>query len=201
MDSIYISGPMSGLPNFNFDNFNRVAEMLRALKQTVVNPAENFGGKTDLSREEYMRKDIRSLMNARVVVALDGWMESKGALTEIRVAREIGLKVLDERLNDISELVDRFLFADTVFDKGKRLVYGERSESYGHPKPNLQDTVDMFRIWVRRRYGVDVPFTAKDGAMFMQFAKTAREAHSTKEDNWVDGIGYWGCVERIEKDI
>jgi hypothetical protein len=201
MKMIYLSGPMTGLPNLNFDNFNRVAENLRVLGYKVVNPAESFEGKTNLPRAEYMRKDIHNVLNCMIVVALDGWIESKGALTELRVAREVGLKVVDERLDDLCETVDRFLFTETIFDKGKKLVYGERSESYGHPEPNFQDTVDMFRIWLKRRYGIDVPLVAKDGVMFMQFAKIAREAHAAKEDNWVDGTGYWGCVERIEKKI
>lgn len=198
---VYISGPMTGLPNFNFDNFNRVAKYLRALGYEVINPAENFNGKTDLPRDEYMREDIKNVMDANTIVVLDGWTESKGAVTEVRIAREIGLDIYNEELNRINQFADRFVFEETVFDKGKQLVYGDRNKSYGHPGPNLHDTVDMFRVWVNRRYGMDVPFTAKDGAMFMQFVKIAREAHSTKEDNWIDGIGYWGCVERIEKNI
>jgi hypothetical protein len=199
-ERVYISGPMTGLPGFNFDNFNRVAKNLRAFGYEVLNPAENFSGKTNLPRDEYMRKDLQNVMGVKVIVALDGWTESKGALTEIRVAREIGIDVVDERLNDINKFADRYVFEGTVFDKAKRLVYGDRNKDYGHPGPNFQDTVDMFRVWVKRRYGVDVPFTAKDGVMFMQFVKIAREAHSTKEDNWIDGIGYWGCVSRIEED-
>ena len=38
--TIYVSGPMSGLPDLNFPAFHAAAAELRALGHTVVNPAE-----------------------------------------------------------------------------------------------------------------------------------------------------------------
>lgn len=41
MKRIYIAGPMSGLPEFNYPAFNRAAAVLRAQGHHVENPAEN----------------------------------------------------------------------------------------------------------------------------------------------------------------
>jgi uncharacterized protein DUF4406 len=43
---IYISGRMSGLPEFNFPAFHKAAADWRAAGWEVVNPAESFDGAT-----------------------------------------------------------------------------------------------------------------------------------------------------------
>jgi len=62
---IYISGPMTGLPDHNFPAFYEAAEHLKRLGWNPVNPAENFGGRQDLSRELYLRTDVRLLSDYR----------------------------------------------------------------------------------------------------------------------------------------
>jgi len=46
MKTIYLSGPMSGLPGFNFPAFHAAAAKLRADGFTVLNPAETDNGDT-----------------------------------------------------------------------------------------------------------------------------------------------------------
>lgn len=41
MQHIYLSGPMTGVPEYNYPAFNAEAARLRALGYTVENPAEN----------------------------------------------------------------------------------------------------------------------------------------------------------------
>jgi hypothetical protein len=56
IDVVYVSGPMRGRPDFNHPTFNEVADVLRDRglgnedddHPRVTNPAENFGGRTDL---------------------------------------------------------------------------------------------------------------------------------------------------------
>jgi hypothetical protein len=54
---IYIAGPMTGLVEHNFPAFHAAADRLRKAGWDAVNPAENFGGRTDLPRETYLRAD------------------------------------------------------------------------------------------------------------------------------------------------
>lgn len=94
---VYLSGPMTGLPDFNYPAFNAVAAKLRGLGYSVVNPAENFGGRGDhpAGRTAYMRVDIGHVLNVDAVVVLPGWQNSRGARLEVAVALEIDLPVID----------------------------------------------------------------------------------------------------------
>ena len=96
---LYLSGPMTGLPNFNYDAFNNAATTLRDLGNHVFNPAECFGGRQDLAKEEYMRADIKAVLEATVVVTLPNWEKSTGAQLEVEVAKAIGIPVIS--LEDI----------------------------------------------------------------------------------------------------
>ena len=85
---IYLSGPMTGLPEYNYPAFNALAATLRGRGFVVNNPAES--GQRD-SWGEYMRAAIRTLCHSDVVVALPGWENSRGAKIEIGLATDLGL--------------------------------------------------------------------------------------------------------------
>lgn len=93
MSRIYVSGPMTGLPELNFPAFHAAAAALRAAGFEVINPAEHeeAPGKT---WAEYLRKDIRLLMDCDAVALLPGWEQSKGARLERHIAIELGMTVL-----------------------------------------------------------------------------------------------------------
>lgn len=95
MNRVYISGPMTGLPEFNFPAFNEAARFLRGVGHTVINPAENFGGDTTLSWTDYIRKDIADILTVEGVAVLPGWEESRGARLEVSIARALGLPVFE----------------------------------------------------------------------------------------------------------
>lgn len=88
---IYISGPMSGLPDNNKPAFHAAAKLLRNLGHMVINPAEI--DVPDPSWINYMREDIRQMMAADIVVLLPGWANSRGAKLERHIAIEIGMPV------------------------------------------------------------------------------------------------------------
>lgn len=88
---VFLSGPMTGYPDWNHVVFNDVAMQLRVLGFTVVNPAEFFDGDTTRERSEYMRQSLIHLLNdTEMVVLLPGWNNSTGALVEASVALELG---------------------------------------------------------------------------------------------------------------
>lgn len=92
---IYISGPMTGLPDYNFPAFNEAARKLRTLGFAVVNPVElNAHLGTDADWHVYLRNDIRALCDCDVVALLPGWEDSNGAHLELHLAHRMGLKVV-----------------------------------------------------------------------------------------------------------
>lgn len=91
---VYISGPMSGLPEYNYPLFNQVAAILRDLGYEVVNPAEQPQVTT---WEDYMRQDIKLLMDCNSMVLLDGAHASKGAMLEMQIAGAVGIKIVPFR--------------------------------------------------------------------------------------------------------
>ena len=97
MSRIYLAGPMSGLPEFNYPAFNALAEQLRAQGHHVENPAENSEPPCQ-SWLGYMRLAVAQLATCDAVVMLDGWEKSRGARVEYQLAVGMGLRVLDERL-------------------------------------------------------------------------------------------------------
>jgi hypothetical protein len=95
MTHLYISGPISGKPDLNFPAFHEAARLLRAAGYTVTNPAEldaQDAGKT-LTWEQYMRRDIKALMDCDGVALLPGWTESRGANLETEIAGRLGMKL------------------------------------------------------------------------------------------------------------
>ena len=105
MKRIYIAGPMTGIPAFNFPAFNRAAHILRALGYDVVNPAEldagDVGpdGKATKPYTWYLRRDLRALLDCNAVALLHGWEDSTGATLEAHVAKALGMDVRE--LGDI----------------------------------------------------------------------------------------------------
>lgn len=90
---VYISGPMTGKPEFNYPAFCRAAERLRELGYEVINPAETAGGTIHLPRSTFLRIDIGYVMAAEAVALLEGWSDSKGSKLEVMVAEAMDLPI------------------------------------------------------------------------------------------------------------
>ena len=93
MKAIYISGPMTGLPELNFPAFHAAARQLRDMGHTAFNPAE-VGEEAGKTWEDYMRKDIKLLCECDAILLLPGWEKSKGAHLELHIAHRIGMEVM-----------------------------------------------------------------------------------------------------------
>lgn len=86
---VYISGPMTGLKDYNYPAFNFMAKQLREDGHSVCNPAEFFNGEADRTRSEYIRESVVQLLECDMVVTLPGWELSEGASLEVQIAREL----------------------------------------------------------------------------------------------------------------
>jgi hypothetical protein len=93
--TIYIAGPMTGLPEYNKPAFDEAA---RHWKETrvVINPARNYGGDQTLTHAQYMRYSIHQLLIVDAVYMLKGWQDSKGATAEHTIAKSLGLEIYYE---------------------------------------------------------------------------------------------------------
>lgn len=90
--TIYIAGPMSGLPELNFPAFHEAAADLRAQGHEVVSPAELYSH-TDRDWGFYMRAAIKAMMDCDEIFMLRGWANSKGAKIEWGLAQELEMEV------------------------------------------------------------------------------------------------------------
>lgn len=99
MKRIYLSGPMTGLPEFNFPAFHAAAAKIRAHGHDVFNPAESV---VDASGtwEEFMRHDLKALCDCDTIAILPGWATSRGAHLEVYVAHQLGIAVVDASIFD-----------------------------------------------------------------------------------------------------
>lgn len=93
-ERVYISGPITG---YDLEERKAVfAEAERKLQEIgfeTFNPLNNTLP-FDTTHEEYMRQDLKTLLNCDVIAMLGDYQESRGARLEYVVALECGLKVI-----------------------------------------------------------------------------------------------------------
>lgn len=99
--AIYISGPMTGLPNLNTEAFNHAEEKLRrAGWSDIRNPARLAVNEYEnLPRSLYLRSDLRQLLDCQAIFLLRGWQKSRGARLEVLIADEVGIRRVYEEKN------------------------------------------------------------------------------------------------------
>lgn len=88
--TVYISGPMTGQPEFNHPAFHRVNRMLIHYGYRTVNPATL---PTDKPYAWLIRQGINGMLRAQYVVMLKGWRSSSGARLERSIAKLLGLPI------------------------------------------------------------------------------------------------------------
>ena len=212
---IYIAGPMTGLPEYNFPAFHAAAERLRQAGWKPVNPAENFDGRTDLPREDYLRADVKLLIECGAVAMLSGWEDSRGAKLEYLLARELALPVLDaETLQPLQSAPVPLVYLhrlrirweqsdqepESLLDEAKRITASDRHEDYGHPSQDFARTAQMWTGILTPRLREGERIMPMDVPLCMIAVKLARQAHRHKRDNLVDIAGYARTAAMIAGD-
>lgn len=109
---IFISGPMTGLPNYNFDHFNEVAKKLDDHKIFNINPVKickRYKQEQVVKYKEVFdamvaeqQKAERELCNA--ILLLDGWEASGGVRLELKTAIDLNFTIILEK--DLDKLLD-----------------------------------------------------------------------------------------------
>jgi len=88
----YISGPMTGIKNFNFPAFNKAERFLRKRGDKVFNPACH-SIEWGFDRADFLRFDIQALLLCDKIHLLKGWEKSEGANLEKQIADALGIEV------------------------------------------------------------------------------------------------------------
>jgi hypothetical protein len=91
---IYLAGPMTGYPDFNFPAFHAAAKKIRDEGHECVNPAEIVSD-TTTPWVDCMKRDIAGLLTCEAVATLPGWEKSKGASLEVLIAKTLGMTLLE----------------------------------------------------------------------------------------------------------
>ena len=89
--NVYIAGPMTGLPDYNYENFTKAASLLKSLGLHPVHTANTPRGRTWLC---YIEESLKVLRDCDAIFLLKGYEKSKGALIEQREAEEAGIPTL-----------------------------------------------------------------------------------------------------------
>ena len=100
---VYISGPMTGIPHFNYPLFHAAASAIERHGDVALNPASQpiQPGQT---RARYLRKDLLLLAEADAITFLPDWEHSPGAKLECAIAQQIGLLYYDRSSGRTSPL-------------------------------------------------------------------------------------------------
>ncbi|QWY83206.1 protein of unknown function DUF4406 [Rhizobium phage RHph_X2_24] len=92
--TIYLSGPMTGLPDLNYPRFHEVSAQLRADGHIVYNPAEFLHHGKFPIRQAFAEYTSFICNRACTIVMLEGWENSKGANAEKALAENCGLDIV-----------------------------------------------------------------------------------------------------------
>lgn len=92
MTSLYLSGPMTGYPEFNRLAFREAEGWLTDAGHDVLSPVDAAPHGTTWS--DYLRADLALLLRAEAVAVLPDWEASRGACLEVHVAQALGMTVL-----------------------------------------------------------------------------------------------------------
>lgn len=185
---VYVAGPMTGLPEFNFPAFHAAAAAWRAAGWEVRNPAESFDGRTDLPYREYVAHDMVLLREVDAIALLPGWdgPNARGSVWEREVALLLGKRVYDAT-HPVAPPP-----RESALQEAQRLVHGDRRAAYGHP---IDDYTRTGRMWGAILGIPDID--PRICCLMMAAVKVSREVNAPKRDNRVDLAGYAECAELV----
>jgi hypothetical protein len=114
-------------------------------------------------------------------------------------------KIETDRLMSYDEYHDHFNKTisgdeqkETILEQAQRLIYGARPAEYDHPRNDFTRTGRIWGAILTGHLGYEIPDIPPEiVGLMMVGVKVSRESYKHKEDNTLDGAGYFGCIERV----
>lgn len=148
---LYIAGPMSGIPQFNYPAFNNAAKALRQAGYDVRNPTEMDDKETQRAAlaspdgrftngmvggetwGDLLSRDVKVVADeVDGVCLLSGWEKSRGARLEAYVAVNVGKPVFYLIHNEPMEMGESYIMNRILYgtlNQGDTSRYGGNNES------------------------------------------------------------------------
>lgn len=204
----YISGPMTGLPGFNYDAFAKMHDLLTYQYGIygIRNPTSIADGNTDKPYTFYIFESIKLILKSNAIILLEGWERSNGARLECLIAKNLKFKFFNHLLEEISppEIYSYNVPSPEssplekedldLLEEAKILVSGDRRKSYGSPRKNFTNIAKIWSVVL----GTEVK--PEQVALCMVGTKLARQSFKSGRDNKVDLIGYILTLDEIENN-
>lgn len=86
-----------------------------------------------------------------------------------------------------------------ILDAAAAAISGDRNVQYGPPSDNMETTAELMTSVLRRagKLKNGVSLSARDAALCLVAVKLAREAYRHKDDNCVDGCGFFAIAAEV----
>lgn len=190
---VYLSGPMTGYEDHNAPAFKKYAEKYRAQGMVVKSPPE-LDGETGLDHpyDFFIKRDVRVLLEDGIdrMYLLPEWQRSKGAKLEFHLAQMFNIPIYDAESGE--------LWTEDVAQEARRLVFGDRRESYSNPLSDFGRTKGILNAVFSHKLKVD--FTEEDVAIMMMAVKISRLTNKPDHhDSLVDLCGYSLCYQWVRQ--
>lgn len=92
---IYISGRITRNPHY-IQDFQKAEEQLKLSGFEVVNPTKVVPLDENKTWRDYMKDDIKTLVDCEAIYMLAGWWRSRGARLEHHIANKLKMAVYYE---------------------------------------------------------------------------------------------------------
>jgi len=205
---VYLSGPYTGDIKQNILNARAMAIKLWEFGFAVICPHLNtahFEQDCGATYEDYLEGDLRMVEGCDAVLMLKGWQDSEGAKKERAHAQTKGKPVYTSihslmtwwHLKVIKPPADQ---KDTVLDRAKALVFGDRGSDYGPPQGDFACAAAMYSAYISRKYNIKLDLKAADWPPAMICTKLSRLANKFKMESLDDIAGYVQTWEMVMGD-
>lgn len=94
---IYISGAITDMPNGNKFEFEKYENKFRVLGLEPINPHKLHTEEQieKFTWHDFMKSDIKALVDCDIVAVINGWQKSKGANLEVHIARHLEIPIVN----------------------------------------------------------------------------------------------------------